>query len=60
MHSGSLLLVPSLLNETVAVRKILRLRRVVIQRRPSLKAQGAAEKGCAVVLQSYSFSGSCA
>jgi hypothetical protein len=46
------LLVPSLvlLNEMVAVRKISRLRRVVIQRRSSLKALGAE----------LFFSGSCA
>jgi hypothetical protein len=37
----------------VAVRKISRLRRVVIQRRSSLKVQGAAEKGCAKVLKSF-------
>jgi hypothetical protein len=58
-------LVPSLLaarklNEMVAARKKSRLRPVVIQRRSGLKAQGAAEKGCAKVLQSHFFSGSCA
>jgi hypothetical protein len=47
------LLVPSLLNEMVAVQK--KSRRVVIQRRSSLKAQGAAEKGCAQVLQELIF-----
>jgi hypothetical protein len=49
------LLVPLLLNEMVAVRNISRLRRVVIQRSSSLKAKGAAEKGCTKVLQGLFF-----
>jgi hypothetical protein len=37
----------------------LRLRRAVIQRRSSLKAQGAAKNGCGEVLPSSFFSCSC-
>jgi hypothetical protein len=44
------LLAPSLLNEMVAVRKNRACGVSMIQRRSSLKAQGAAETGCAKVL----------